>query len=352
MNAALHSLESDIEPFRVRVPEAALRRLAVRLERERELGAAWDAAMQYGAPLDLVERLLDFWCDELDFCALADELPLFRSTLHGRSSCFVHARSASANALPLLWLHGYSGSVAEATQLLPSLVRDFHVVVPSLPGFGLSDALPEPGLRSVAESCAGLMARLGYQRYAVHGTELGAALAIELGRIDAPRVASLHVTSLASLPAADPFELALLSSHEKSQLASASHWRTLWLHATPESAAERLAWATCQLADSADSPRLGQRYAPLLWGLSLGLLGQQDFQRSLVDEAQAASASRSELPVCVCSFPLAAPILRRFAERDHRVVDWHEQPSGGELAALEQPEVLLASLRAWLAQLA
>jgi epoxide hydrolase len=346
MNAAVRCFEGEIEPFRVRVPQAALRRLAVRLGRERARGEAWQAALQYGAPLDVLERLLDFWCDEQDLRAGA-ELPMFRTAQHGRTLCFAHARGAEADALPLLWLHGYSSSVAETTSLLASLRRQFHVVVPSLPGFGLSDALPEPTLTSVAESCASLMASLGYRRYVVHGSELGSALATELARLDAARVAALHVTSLPGLPAADALELALLRGEEKSQLASLTELRETWEHAPPESAVERLAWATCQLADCDGAAQLDELRPALLWGLSLNVLGQPDFQRSLSAQAPAPSAGRCEVPVCVCSFPLAPPSLRRFAERHHRVARWQEQQRGGELAALEQPELLSASLREW-----
>lgn len=355
MNAALRCFAADIEPLRARVPDAALRRLAHRLGRARSTGESWDAALQYGAPLGSVERLLDFWCDERMPAALEAslaELPLFHTLLHGRSLCFAHARSSEAGAIPLLWLHGYCGSVIETARLLQALTREFHVVVPSLPGFGLSDTLPEPGLPNVAEACAALMASLGYQRYVVHGSDLGAGIGGLLARLDAPRVAALHVTSLAALPSAEPFELSSLSMDEKSRLASLSELRETFAHAAPESAVERLAVAACQLADSDSAAELAELREPLLCGLSLSLLGEQDFQRSLAEQAQAPCALRSEVPVCLCSFPLATPSLRRFAERAHRVVEWQEQERGGELAALEQPELLLGSLRAWFSRFA
>lgn len=355
MNAALLCSAADIEPLRARVPDAALRRLAHRLGRARSAGESWDAALQYGAPLGAVEQLLGFWCDELMPAALGAslaELPLFHTLLHGSTLCFTHARSSRAGAIPLLWLHGYCGSVLETARLLQALTTEFHVVVPSLPGFGLSDPLPERSLANVAEACAALMARLGYERYVVHGSELGAGIASQLARLDAPRVAALHVTSLPALPSAEPFELSSLSPGEKSRLASLSELRATFAHAAPESAVERLAVAACQLADSDSAAELAELREPLLCGLSLSLLGQRDFQRSLAEQAQAPCAPRSEVPVCVCSFPLATPSLRRFVEQAHRVVDWQEPERGGELAALEQPELLLASLRGWFSRFA
>jgi epoxide hydrolase len=359
MNAALRCSTSEIDRFQLGIPGAALRRLAVRLGRERAVGEAWQAAAEYGAPLGLLEALLEFWCDELDFAALERRLNQtahFRTTVHGQRLCFMHARAAETSALPLLWLHGYSGSLVEVQRIVAPLTTSagrgaqgaFHVVAPSLPGFGLSDANYEPNLHNVAKSCAELMAQLGYERYAVHGSDLGAAIAVELARLDSSRVAGVHVTALGSLPSAEPFELASLTSDEKSRLASASDLASIWAHAAPETAVERLALATCQLADFEAANELESFRELLLWGLSLSWLGgDREFQRLLAERALSPSTVRSDVPLCLCSFPLAAPTLRRFAERDHRIVDWQEQPRGGDLAALEQPEVLLQSLRAF-----
>ena len=138
MNARLRCTADEIEPLRVRPPSAALMRLAHRLERERAFGEAWHAALLYGAPPSLVEHLLDFWCEELELDAVQaclDELPLYRTSWEARALCFAHVRSSRSGAVPLLWLHGYSGSVFEVAPLLEALRQRFHVVVPSLPGF-------------------------------------------------------------------------------------------------------------------------------------------------------------------------------------------------------------------------
>lgn len=354
MNARLRCTADEIEPLKVRPPSAALLRLAHRLGRERAFGEAWQAALLYGAPPSLVEHLLDFWCEELELDAVQaclDELPLYRTTWDASILCFAHARSSQSGAVPLLWLHGYSGSVFEAAPLLDTLTQRFHVVVPSLPGFGLSDTLCEPSSSKVAEACAALMASLGYRRYLVHGSDLGAGIAAELARLDPSGVAGLHVTSLVGLPSADPLELAALDSAEKSRLASLSELRATWTHAAPSCAVERLAVAACQLADCEGTPRLEALRARLLCGLSLSLLGQQEFQNSLAEQAHWPRTARSEVPVAVCCFPLAPPSLHRFAERAHRIVAWQEHERGGELAVLEQPAVLLASLGDWSAAL-
>src|SRR6185369_2135531 len=92
----------------------------------------------------------------------------------------------------------------------------FHVVCPSLPGFGWS--APAPDLRMMAERCAHLMKQLGYSRYGVHGSDLGACVALELAALDAEHVAGVHVTSVPAYPDADPFELSALTCAEKAQL--------------------------------------------------------------------------------------------------------------------------------------
>lgn len=355
MNAALVSFAVEIRELEVEIPEPALRRLLLCLGRARATGEAWDACIQYGASLPTVERLLDYWCDELDFRAVEarlNALPLFGLRSADGELCFVHARSHDAAALPLLWLHGYSGSIAESLRVVDALTKPtapdhvaLHVVCPALPGFAPAEPQHEGTLAHVAATYARLMAALGYARYAVHGSGLGASIAAELGRLEPERVVALHVTSLAAMPEDEHFELASLSSDEKSRLANLRELHTTWHHASPRTAVEQLALAACQL-DTDSEPSLVELGPELLWGLSYEFLrSDQEARAALERQSSTPLRSRSEVPSCVCSFPLGRPSLRRFAEREQRIVAWHEQERGGELAALERPDVLLESVR-------
>jgi len=360
MNADVRRPPGQLEPLRLNIPEAAWQRLRLRLGRSWATGEALDVALAYGVSPGELGQLLDYWLNEFDFAEQPlTELPCFE--LGGdRPQSFVHLRSAEASALPLLLLHGYSGSLAEFTNLLPALVEPrahgaspgaaFHAVCPSLPGFGLSAAVP--CARAAAEQLAALMAQLGYSRYLVHGSDLGASVALELAALDDAHVAAVHVTSLAAYPAEDPFELAGLSAPEKSRLAGLAELRDRLLFQLPEAPLAALGFALSQLdteaLDAAES--LSWRDA-LLAGLSLtwafaAPTARNDFYR----DSAFVPATPSRVPVALHAFPLAAPSLRRFAERAHHVVEWIEYPHGGGMPALDAPNALLGSLRACFAR--
>lgn len=354
MNAALGRLTSEIRELRAELPELAWRRLRLSLRRARANGEAWEACMRYGAPLPAVERLLDYWCDELD-CRAAEArlnaLPWFERHAEGEALAFIHARSGHEAALPLLWLHGASSSIVEGVHVVPELTTAeksdaFHVVCPALPGRPPRDRPGDDALASVARRCGDLMAMLGYDRYVVHGSGLGARVASELARLDTAHVVGLHVTALRALPA--PEELADLSADEKSRLLSMQELDAIARQPGLRTPVEQLALAACQLADEEREARLIHLAPELLWGLSYELLrSEPEFRQRLAQQEARPLGPRSEVPTCVCSFPLGRATLRRFAERAQRVVAWSEQDYGGELAALEQPEVLQASLRSF-----
>jgi pimeloyl-ACP methyl ester carboxylesterase len=352
MNPALGSFGTDMyeEPLPIRVPEVALRRLQHRLGRAREDGEGWEASLVYGARPELVTALLDYWCDDFDFRSVQRQLNELepRRVLRPRGElAFLHLRSRRADAKPLLWLHGYSSSIAELLPMLAPLTAPndarrpaFHVVAPSLPGFGLSHTF-EPTALATARECAALMAELGYQRYSVHGSDLGARIALELWHDDSP-LTSVHVTSLACTSVGE-LDLATLRGPDKSRLASLSELYDTWQHAAPSSAVERLAFAACQLGDC-EPTELCRLRDLLLAGLTLSELGDGQARHLLARTSQP-RRERSGARLCVCSFPLAPPTLRGPAERAHAPIEWHEHERGGELAALEQPDALIDSLR-------
>src|SRR5215207_7916788 len=172
MNAALGRLTAQITgPIAVELPELAWRRLRLSLRRARANGEAWDACIRYGAPVPAVERLLDYWCDELDYRAVEarlNALPLYGWRAVGDELAFIHARSPDAAALPLLWLHGASGSIAEGLAVVAALTTParqgdaFHVVCPAPPGRPPTSPATDDALASVAAWCGDLMATLGY----------------------------------------------------------------------------------------------------------------------------------------------------------------------------------------------
>ncbi|HWS45625.1 MAG TPA: epoxide hydrolase, partial [Acidimicrobiia bacterium] len=197
-----------IEPFEIRVDDATLDDLHARLARTRFADQIDGTGWEYGIPLDYLRELVDSWRDEYDWRAqerLLNELAHFRTTIDGQSVHFVHARSPHAGAFPLLLTHGWPGSIVEFLDVIPRLTDPeafggraedaFHVVAPSLPGYGFSEPTRTRGwdVPRVARAFIELMARLGYSRYGAQGGDWGAQVATRIGALDAQHCAAIHV---------------------------------------------------------------------------------------------------------------------------------------------------------------
>lgn len=340
MNADLRSHCTEPEPTRLGLPEAAWARLRSHLGQPGSDQATWEASFTYGiSQVDLL-ALVDFWRDAFELPRRLRDLPCFEARSAGQDVRFVHARAGQKAPLPLLLLHGYSGSLVELGALAPAL-NDVgcDVISPALPGFGSSSA----SASAFVDACAALMRRLGYSRYAVHGSDLGAPLALELAATDRAHVAALHVSHVPAYPGLDPSDVASLTPAEKSQLARLTELHEEQQFQLPETPIEELAFALSRLDDGAlASPRLRE---DLLASLSLSYaFGDSGARAALYRTTCLAPAPASDVPVTVLELPLAAPTLRRFAERGYRVVDWQESEVGGPSPGIEQPERLLQAL--------
>src|SRR5262249_61752534 len=200
-----------IKPFRIAVDDAVLRDLKERLARTRfpdqVEGGGWD----YGVELGSMKELVAYWKDSYDWRAQErklNDMPQFVTEIDGLPIHFVHQRSKEKNALPLVIIHGWPGSFYEFHKVLGPLTDPvahggkaedaFHVVGPSLPGFGFSGKPRNPGwsVSRMADVIARLMARLGYTRYAAQGGDWGASVAGWLGSYDSEHVVGIHLNFL------------------------------------------------------------------------------------------------------------------------------------------------------------
>jgi pimeloyl-ACP methyl ester carboxylesterase len=208
----------DIHPFQIAIPQADLDDLRTRLRNTR-----WPAGPRVddwgrGVPVDYLRQLADHWATGFDWRAqeaALNEVPQVLTEIDGQTVHFLHARSPEPDALPLVLTHGWPSSPVEFSRLVGPLTdprahggdpRDAcHVVVPSLPGYGFSNPLGEAGfnLFGVARAWSELMTRLGYDRYAAHGTDVGSGVAGMLPMID-PRVVGVHLTGTAAAPPFGP----------------------------------------------------------------------------------------------------------------------------------------------------
>jgi pimeloyl-ACP methyl ester carboxylesterase len=198
-------MSDGIRPFRIEIPQADLDYLHDRLANARwpgELpGVGWDRGM----PLGYLKELAGYWRTQYDWRAAEAQLnsrPQFITEIDGQRIHFLHVRSAEPGAKPLLMTHGFPSSVAEFMHLIEPLVspaagQAFHVVVPSLPGYAFSTPLSATGwtMGRTARAWAELMRRLGYQRYGVHGGDIGAGVSGMVAGLDGEHVTGLHVVT-------------------------------------------------------------------------------------------------------------------------------------------------------------
>jgi epoxide hydrolase len=184
---------SEIRPFEIHIAEAELDDLRDRLARARWPEGPADSGWERGVPLGYMKGLAEYWAEGFDWREQErrlNELPQFVTEIDGQRIHFMHVRSPEPDARPLIMTHGWPSSPVEFLDLIGPLTDPrahagdpadaFHVVVPSLPGYGFSTPVSEPGwgnLFRVAQAWAELMSRLGYERFAVHETDVGSGVA-------------------------------------------------------------------------------------------------------------------------------------------------------------------------------
>jgi pimeloyl-ACP methyl ester carboxylesterase len=367
-----------IEPFTARTPQADLDDLQQRLATTRwapEPPAGRDEGA-YGFPLSRLRRLVSRWQD-FDWRRQEDRLnayPQFRTVIDGQPVHFLHVRSAVPGALPVVLSHGWPGSVFEYLDLIGPLTDPvahggepadaFHVVLPSLPGYGFSGPALAPGwgTRRIAAAWAELMAQLGYERYGAIGNDAGSMISPELGRLEPERVAGVHVTQLFSFPSGDPGELADLDRGEQEAM-SVLNWfwqhkgafnvlqgqqpQTL-AHALADSPAGLLGW-NGQLFDEALDDEFILANVSLYW--LTGTAGTSI--RHYYEDTHAAAAPPPGPTTVPVGLAAAADgdfrSIRRFAERDHtRITSWTELPGvTGHYSAHTHPDQLAADIRSF-----
>ena len=193
-----------LTPFRVDIPQADVDNLRDRLARTRRPvpvpGRDDRSDFSRGIPLVYLKELAEYWRDGFDWRAQEEKLNEYAqvtTVVDGQTFHVVHAPSANPEATPLILNHGWPGSFVEYQRLVPLLTDEFHVVIPSLPGFGFSTPLSGTGweLARTTEAYAEIMTRLGYERFAAHGTDIGSGTAGRLAALHPERVIGTHIGS-------------------------------------------------------------------------------------------------------------------------------------------------------------
>jgi pimeloyl-ACP methyl ester carboxylesterase len=229
-------MPDQVSPFRIAVPEADLVDLRERLRRTRWPEPEPVEDWSQGVPLGYVRALCDYWADGYDWRATEarlNALPQFRTELDGLGIHFLHVRSPHPDAFPIVMTHGWPGSIVEFLKVLGPLTDPtahggeaadaFHVVCPSLPGYGFSDKPARRGwtVQRIARAWTELMARLGYERYGAQGGDWGASISTSIGQQDPAHVAGIHLNPPIAAP--DPATFDDLTEPERAALAARDH---------------------------------------------------------------------------------------------------------------------------------
>ena len=229
-------MSDEIVPFRIDIPDADLDDLRQRLRQTRWPDPETVDDWSQGIPLAYVRELCGYWLERYDWRASEASLnrfPQFRTEIDGVDLHFVHARSPEEGALPLVITHGWPGSIVEFHKVIEPLADPvafggdaadaFHVVCPSLPGYGFSGKPDRPGWNSgrVAAAWDRLMARLGYPRYAAQGGDWGAQVTTALGMNHPEHLAGIHLNMPIAFPESGATDL---TEREQAALATITHY--------------------------------------------------------------------------------------------------------------------------------
>jgi pimeloyl-ACP methyl ester carboxylesterase len=372
-------MSESITPFTIAVPEEQLDDLRRRLHSTRWPEAETVDDWSQGIPLAYVQELCRYWADDYDWRATEARLnafPQFRTTIDGLGIHFLHVRSPEPNAMPLVMTHGWPGSIVEFHKVIGPLsdpaahggdpADAFHVVCPSLPGYGFSDKPTRTGwgVEKTATAWAELMARLGYGRYVAQGGDWGSAVTVNIGRQDVEHLAGIHLNMVSVGP--DKTTLDDLTEREKGALASMDHYQrwdsgyskqqstrpqTLG-YALVDSPAGQCAWIVEKFwawTDCDGHPENALTRDEMLDNVMLYWLPATGASSGRMYWESFAGGSRDPVTVPTgCSvFPheIFRP-SRRWAERRFtNIVSWDELDKGGHFAAFEQPEVFVDQVR-------
>ena len=373
-----------IDPYRIDIPQTDVDDLRARLARTRWPSAIAGAGWERGVPPDYLQGLADYWRDGFDWREQEGRLnafPQFTTEIDGQTIHFLHVRSPEPDAMPLIITHGWPSSVAEFMGVIGSLTDPaahggdaadaFHVVAPSLPGFGFSVPLAEPGwhLGRTTAAFAVLMERLGYDRYATHGADIGAGVAGELAGIAPERVIGVHVASDRGSAAMVGEYLPMpegLAEAEQTRLAEikqemsgeygyfslqSTRPQTL-AYALADSPAGQLAWIVEKFKTwtnpAAELPEDAVDRDQLLTNISLYWFGKTGGASAnfYYENAQAQLdwASESEAPQGWAVFN-TDPVMRRLMNADGNIRHFSEFAEGGHFPAMEAPDLLVGDLR-------
>lgn len=378
----LAAQDNSIRPFKIHIEDTVLEDLGERLTRARFPDQIEESGWDYGTNVAYLQELVEYWKTDYDWREHEERLnqfDQFKTEIDGLDIHFIHQRSKHKDALPLVITHGWPGSIAEFADIIGPLTDPvayggkaedaFHVICPSMPGFGFSDKPKKPGysVGQAGETVGKLMQRLGYKRYGAQGGDWGASVAAWLGQNQADHVAGIHLTLVRANPPKDaknPMEGVPEKEIERMQQREAElsdHWAYADIQGTrPQSLGYALndspiglagwitdkfyVWGDCR-GDIENAFTKDQLLTNIMiyWTTETITSSTRLYYESRRDSWK---RERIEVPTAVAMFPKEIRLpLRKWVETRYNIQQWTEMPRGGHFAAMEEPELLVDDLR-------
>lgn len=372
-----------IQPFKLHVPDSVLADLHRRLEETKWPDQLPGTSWEYGADIKKVRELAAYWENQFDWRAQEariNQLDEFTTEIDGQQIYFIHVRSPRSDAIPLILIHGWPGSVVEFLKLIDPLTQPndsgfpaFDVVIPALPGFPLSGPTTTRGWnpQRMARAFIVLMDRLGYSRYGIQGGDWGSTIARDMAYQAPTHVIGLHLNLIAVDPP-NPEAMKQMTDSERWRFSffdrgessffnlQASVPQTL-AYALTDSPVGWLAWMTDKFQiltdNNGDFLTAIDRDTfltdvTLYWATGTVGSAMRIYRENRLSVEESAPLPHLETPVAYADFPkevFASPVS--WIKQTYNVVQVTEMPRGGHFAALEQPGLLIADIRKFFLQL-
>src|ERR671913_550683 len=365
---------SEIRPFTIDIPQADLDDLRDRLARTRWAADLPDVGWSRGVPVSYLKGLAEYWRDGYDWRVHERELnryPQFTTEIDGQNIHFLHVRSPQPDALALMMTHGWPGSIAEFMKIIGPLTDPrahggdpadaFHIVAPSLPGFGFSMPVREPGweMGRTTDAFAELMRRLGYDRYGAQGGDIGAGVTGRLSGIDPDHVIGYHVNSDQGTAAMVGEYLPMPENLTEAEKARLEEIRPQTLaYALADSPVGQLAWIVekfkewttppAPLPDDAVDRDQMLTNVSIYWFTDTGGSSAQFYYEGAHSQLDWLTPSTAPQGWAVFN---TDPIMRRLMNPEGKIAHFSEFEEGGHFPAMEAPDLLVADVRAFFRRL-
>jgi pimeloyl-ACP methyl ester carboxylesterase len=378
----------NIKPFKIAIPQKEIKDLQDRIKNTRWPGEIAGEGWKRGMPLDDTKKLADYWLTKFDWReqeATLNKYPQYITEIDGQPIHFVHVRSSHPNAIPLLICHGYPSSFVEFLHMIDPLVNPttsdngaapaFHLVIPSLPGFGFSTPYMGKGweISRMANAFIQIMSELGYDRYGVSGGDIGAGicgqLCIQGGEHIIGALVNTDPGAIATefTPPTDHLTDDEKERHQQIKAARREDFGYIQIQSTrpqtiayslTDSPVGQMVWIVEKFKEWTDPAKELLEEAvdidQLLTNVSIywfarGGAGAAHFMYEAMHATPAWGEAHNR-PQGFVSFG-KEPLVRRILDPQHKLAYWNEHDCGGHFPAMEAPARLVGDIRTFFHEL-